>query len=55
MEDARAREQERKTLSAPLDALFEELKQRIENLATMEQRHRAEPRRAEPRRAEPRP
>lgn len=41
MQDAKARSEEESRLNRPLDALFEELKQRLENLPTLEQRNRA--------------
>lgn len=42
MTDAKARGERLKELNRPLDAMFEELKQRLENLPTMAQRKRAE-------------
>jgi len=41
IEDAEARGEKEKALAAPLNALFEELKQRLDNLATLEQRAKA--------------
>ncbi len=39
--DAKAKADRKKELSAPIDAFFEELKQRLDNLATLEQRAKA--------------
>ncbi|HUN81423.1 MAG TPA: hypothetical protein VMV81_07930, partial [Phycisphaerae bacterium] len=39
--DVRARESQMKSLNRPLDAMFDELKQRLESLPTMEQRQKA--------------
>lgn len=39
--DAKAKADRNKDLSAPIDAFFEELKQRLDNLATLEQRAKA--------------
>ena len=41
MTDAKARTEELKNLNRPLDALFEELKQRLESLPTISQRQKA--------------